>query len=275
MIRKIYFKMEDVMKYVADKIGEDYKNWSLGSNVFISSPTGSGKTSFILNTYLPYLADKGLRILFLVNRTILKEDLETKLCKLPQQYRQAIDIETYQSLESKLLKLHEHEYKSDYEVGYETAFNYMKDSYEKQCIYQLLEPKNKSSIRTIPMLDEVHLALVEQKRRQDKEKQLYSGVYEDRGFVFANPTGNYLAQRSFMDDYHTFLKKYGIKDIRFHDLRHTFASLLIESDVSMKVLQDLLGHSTITTSMDIYAHVSQKKKIQEIKRLPLSQKQIE
>lgn len=141
----------------------------------------------------------------------------------------------------------------------------------RRATYQLLEPKNKKSIRVIPMLDEVYFALMEQKRRQDIEKEQYHEVYEDRGFVFANLTGNYLSQRGFMDDYYAFLKKYGIKKVRFHDLRHTFASLLIESDVSMKVVQELLGHSTITTSMDIYAHVSQKKKVQEIKKLPLSQ----
>ena len=60
-----------------------------------------------------------------------------------------------------------------------------------------------------------------------------------------------------MNKYHKFLKKYNIQDIRFHDLRHTFASLLIEQDVSMKVVQELLGHSTITTSMDIYTHITQ------------------
>ena len=70
-----------------------------------------------------------------------------------------------------------------------------------------------------------------------------------------------------MDKYHAFLKKYGITDIRFHDLRHTFATLLIESDVSMKVVQELLGHSTITTSMDIYTHVSDEKKEQALERL--------
>ena len=70
----------------------------------------------------------------------------------------------------------------------------------------------------------------------------------------------FLAQRPFMNKYHKFLKKYNIQDIRFHDLRHTFASLLIEQDVSMKVVQELLGHSTITTSMDIYTHISDKKK---------------
>ena len=50
-------------------------------------------------------------------------------------------------------------------------------------------------------------------------------------------------------------------------IRHTFASLLIESDVSMKVVQELLGHSTITTSMDIYTHISDKKKEQALDKL--------
>lgn len=127
------------MKYVTDAIGEDYKNWEPGSNIFISSPTGSGKTSFILNTYLPYLADKGQRILFLVNRTVLKEEIETKLCKLPFQYRHAIDIETYQSLESKLLNIHEHEFKADYERGYEAAVAQITESYEKRNIGEKLQ----------------------------------------------------------------------------------------------------------------------------------------
>ncbi|WP_370819068.1 tyrosine-type recombinase/integrase [Roseburia intestinalis] len=110
------------------------------------------------------------------------------------------------------------------------------------------------------MLDEVYEALLEQKRRQDLDKEKYKDIYQDQGFVFADCTGNFLAQRPFMNKYHKFLKKYNIQDIRFHDLRHTFASLLIEQDVSMKVVQELLGHSTITTSMDIYTHISDKKK---------------
>ena len=72
-----------------------------------------------------------------------------------------------------------------------------------------------------------------------------------------------------MNRYHDFLKRYGITDIRFHDLRHTFASLLIEADVSMKVIQELLGHSTITTSMDIYTHVSDRKKEEAMEQLQI------
>lgn len=126
--------------------------------------------------------------------------------------------------------------------------------------YEVLEPKTKKSIRTIPMLEEVYEALQEQKRRQEIDKAKYKDAYKDNGFVFANCLGDHLAQRPFMTKYHRFLQKYGITDVRFHDLRHTFASLLIESDVSMKIVQELLGHSTITTSMDIYTHISDRTK---------------
>lgn len=126
--------------------------------------------------------------------------------------------------------------------------------------YHIMEPKNKKSVRMIPMLDEVYDALIEQKRRQDKEKEIYKDIYLDQDLVFADKTGNHLSQRPFMDDYHHFLDRYGISNIRFHDLRHTFASLLIESNVSLKLIQELLGHSTITTSMDIYGHVSDRMK---------------
>lgn len=126
--------------------------------------------------------------------------------------------------------------------------------------YQILEPKTKKSIRMIPMLDEVYTALKEQKRRQEVLKAAQGNQYLDQGLVFTDEKGNHLYQREFMDKYHQFLKKYRITDVRFHDLRHTFATLLIESDVSMKLVQELLGHSTITTSMDIYTHVSDQMK---------------
>lgn len=132
---------------------------------------------------------------------------------------------------------------------------------------KVLEPKSAKSIRTIPLTEKAMEALLIQKQRQDEIKEKYKGVYDDQGFVFTEVDGSLLRQKGFMEEYHAFLKKYGISDIRFHDLRHTFATLLFEEGESAKVIQELLGHSTITITMDIYTHVSQKGKKNAISKL--------
>lgn len=130
--------------------------------------------------------------------------------------------------------------------------------------YEILEPKTQKSIRNIPMNDLVKNVLIEQKGRQDREKAKYKDIYVDNDLVFARSDGRYLNQRKFMNKYHDFLKRYGIRDCRFHDLRHSFASLLLESGTDMKVTSELLGHSTISTSMDIYSHVYEGAKIRAL-----------
>jgi integrase len=57
------------------------------------------------------------------------------------------------------------------------------------------------------------------------------------------------------------LKKHGLRKVRFHDLRHSCASLLLANGVSMKEIQDWLGHSTFKTTADIYAHLSYDSKL--------------
>lgn len=133
--------------------------------------------------------------------------------------------------------------------------------------YKILEPKTEKSKRIVPLSDIAIEALMIQNKAQNEIKKNNSAIYEDRGLVFAKDDGNFLNQRQFMDDYHDFLKKYGIKKVRFHDLRHTFASILLETGQSMKMVQELLGHSTITTSMDLYAHVTQSAKNKAIESL--------
>lgn len=133
--------------------------------------------------------------------------------------------------------------------------------------YKILEPKTEKSKRIVPLSDIAIEALMIQNKAQNEIKKNNSAIYEDRGLVFAKDDGNFLNQRQFMDDYHDFLKKYGIKKVRFHDLRHTFASILLETGQSMKMIQELLGHSTITTSMDLYAHVTQSAKNKAIESL--------
>lgn len=133
--------------------------------------------------------------------------------------------------------------------------------------YEILEPKTAKSKRTIPLLDIAVQALELQRKRQIEMKRRYKDIYVDEGFVFSQYDGKYLNQREFMNAYHAFLNKYHITDIRFHDLRHTFATLLLEAGEAPKIIQELLGHSTITTTMDIYAHVGENIKQKTISRL--------
>jgi len=130
-----------------------------------------------------------------------------------------------------------------------------------------LEPKTAKSKRSIPLMDMAIEALRIQQERQLETKKKYEPIYNDEGFVFAREDGRHLEQRSFFDDYNAFLQRYGITKVRFHDLRHTFASLLLEAGESPKIIQELLGHSTITTTMDIYTHITSKGKIRAVKML--------
>ena len=121
--------------------------------------------------------------------------------------------------------------------------------------YELVEPKSKKSKRFIPMADTVVEALRIQRARQDENRRRYAEIYKESDFVFTEEDGEIINQKGFMNRYHTFLKKYGITDCRFHDLRHSFASLMLQRGVDFKTLSDILGHSQISTSLDIYAHV--------------------
>ena len=113
------------MEYLADRIGEQFKEWtpvkddkSLGDTIFISSPTGSGKTHFILKVLLPYALSNGKKILYLVNRTVLKEQLEKEIRGCSYALQDSIEVELYQKIEGKILKLEEELCCSEFEAGY-------------------------------------------------------------------------------------------------------------------------------------------------------------
>lgn len=95
--------MTQIDNSVTDIIGDEYKEWKGGDVVFISSPTGSGKTYFVLNVFLDYLAQNRLKLLYLVNRKILKEQLDEELNNLPINLSNSITIELYQTVEKELL----------------------------------------------------------------------------------------------------------------------------------------------------------------------------
>jgi integrase len=112
--------------------------------------------------------------------------------------------------------------------------------------------------RSVSLMPQVVEALSTHRRRQAEERLRYSGLWQDQDLVFPNTTGapmdwDNLTARN----YRPLREAAGLpKNTRFYDLRHTFATLMLEQGENPKVVQEILGHSQITHTMDTYSHVT-------------------
>lgn len=117
-------------------------------------------------------------------------------------------------------------------------------------------PKTAKSRRTVRLTNSAIESLKRHSERQAQEIVRVDTLYEDQGLVFASEVGTPLnrhnvTQRSFKP----LLRRSGLPDIRFHDLRHTCATLLLCKGVHPKFVQELLGHATIAITLDTYSHM--------------------
>jgi integrase len=118
------------------------------------------------------------------------------------------------------------------------------------------EPKTKRSRRRIALSAGARDALRQHRARQAAERLRLGSVWEDHDLIFANEIGKPLdAGNLLRRDYWRTLAKAGIPWCRFHDLRHTCATLLLQQGVHAKVVSELLGHSSIGMTLDVYSHV--------------------
>jgi integrase len=122
--------------------------------------------------------------------------------------------------------------------------------------YVVKPPKNETSRRTVVVDGVVIAALKERKAKQNAEKLRAGKHYRDQDLVFANEIGNLINPDSMFQSFKLMLKRAGLPNIRFHDLRHTHATLLAEAGVSLNAIKDRLGHSTITLTANLYSHVT-------------------
>ena len=118
------------------------------------------------------------------------------------------------------------------------------------------EPKTKRSRRTVRLTNTAVEALRVHLRRQLDEVERLGDLYEDRGLVFATQRGTLLNPTNLRNrSFAPLLKKAALPAIRFHDLRHTCATLLLGRNVNPKVVSEMLGHATIAITLDTYSHV--------------------
>ena len=123
--------------------------------------------------------------------------------------------------------------------------------------------KTKSSLRTLPLIGSFQEYFMQVKEAQELNKQVCGNCYnyEYDGFVFVDELGERMRVEYLTNAFPKFLESHGLRRMRFHDLRHSCASLLLANGVPLKHIQEWLGHSDFTTTANIYAHLDYKSKI--------------
>ncbi|MED0669381.1 site-specific integrase, partial [Aneurinibacillus aneurinilyticus] len=117
------------------------------------------------------------------------------------------------------------------------------------------EPKTKGSIRTIKVPDLAIQTLKAHKLKQKEIKLAASSAYKDHDLVVANWTGSMIDPADINADFKIACKFANVPQIRFHDLRHTHATLLLQLGENPKVVSERLGHADVSITLNTYSHV--------------------
>lgn len=135
-------------------------------------------------------------------------------------------------------------------------------------MYELTPTKTEKSKRIIPMAQPVAEELL-QKKRELQLLRLKSGDrnFNQRDMVFVNQDGILINGSQFTQKFKSILKRYNLRQISVHDLRRSFASQSLKSGTKIESVKDMLGHSNIQTTLNIYRHVDLEEKQANINRL--------
>lgn len=116
-------------------------------------------------------------------------------------------------------------------------------------------PKSSRSRRTIPLPAASIKVLRLHRGRQSAEMLALRPVGADSGLVFTSSVGTVIEPRNLTRSFDEMTARAGVRRIRFHDLRHTCASMLLAQGVPARVVMDVLGHSQLAMTTDLYSHV--------------------
>lgn len=152
-----------------------------------------------------------------------------------------------------------------------------------KCAYHITTTKTEASNRIVPMLSEVRKALMEEKRRQFKEGFCTTVIDGYSGFVFTNRNGEVCNPHCITRAIHRMRKAYNAKETALaaeekreplllpeftaHQLRHTFCTRFCENETNLKVIQEIMGHADISTTMDVYNEATAEAKVESFAAL--------
>lgn len=128
-------------------------------------------------------------------------------------------------------------------------------------------PKTLTSSRVIPLLDTAIPVLKKQQKIISKEKEIYKDEYEDNNLVFPTEKGKYIDPGNYDRKFSKFIKKCNIPHASPHSLRHSFATRALEAGIDLRTTQQILGHSSIDITANLYTHVLMDHQRSELKKL--------
>ena len=129
--------------------------------------------------------------------------------------------------------------------------------------FAISPPKSMSGYRTIPLTDLAYNILIDIKKERKKEKVIN---IDFKDYIFLNKQGRPTTNIVYNNNLRKLCKRANIEKISVHTLRHTFATRCIEADMRPKTLQGILGHSNISVTMDLYVHITEESKENEMKK---------
>ena len=132
--------------------------------------------------------------------------------------------------------------------------------------------KSKSSFRSLPLIPFVEEELIKEKEKQEEMQRVLRKTYNRSylEYVCVNPLGNIIKPQYVTEHFKVILRKHGMDQIRFHDLRHSCATLMLSNHEEMKKIQAWLGHSTITITADTYTHLDMSGKVTSAEKIATS-----
>lgn len=143
----------------------------------------------------------------------------------------------------------------DFDRGTLTVKQQLRREQKKGGQYYFSSPKNGKS-RTLTLAPSVLLLFRLQKLKQNGLRVNAGELWEEHNLVFSNQFGGYLSYRTVYDCFKRIVKKIGVPETRFHDLRHTYATMAIRAGDDIKTVQENLGHATAAFTLDVYGHVT-------------------
>ena len=120
---------------------------------------------------------------------------------------------------------------------------------------KLKTTKTKQSRRLIKLTDSMIETLKQAQHKQKLHKLQFGNAYHKNDFVCTFEDGRAISRNYVSTTFRRKVKQYKFPVIRFHDLRHTFATIALSHNVNVKVIQEILGHSSSRTTLDVYSHV--------------------